>query len=85
MNYNKEINKDALEYLKAKRWGKFLLAVPPGAPRGYVVDESVVQIIRIRASQISNDKDSGRTLTVNYNRESGVLTVTAALKNKQND
>ena len=81
MNYNKENSRSALEYLGAKKWGKFLLAIPPGAPRGYIVDGQYVQVIRIRASQISKDADSDRMFTVNYNDESGVLTITSTLKN----
>ena len=80
MNYNKQDSRKAVEYLEAKKWGKFLLAVPPGAPRGYNVEREYVQIIRIRATQISNDKDCDRTITINYNDESGVLVVTSTLK-----
>lgn len=80
MNYNKENSRTALEYLSAKKWGKFLLAIPPGAPRGYIVEREYVQIIRIRASQISKDENSDRIFTVNYNDESGVLTVTSTIK-----
>lgn len=82
MNYNKENSRTALEYLNAKKWGKFLLAIPPGLPFGYVVDREYVQVIRIRASQISKDAD--RVFTLNYNDESGVLTIKAILKEPNN-
>lgn len=75
MNYNKENSKKALEHLKNQNWGEFLKSLPLGVPCGYVVEKDMVQIIRIRASQIA--KSGERTFSINYNAESGVIVITA--------
>lgn len=81
MNYNKQDNLNAMEHLANKRWGKFLMSVPPGAPRGYILeDKSVMQIIRIRASQLSKDETCDRSFIISYTEETKVLTVTVTLK-----
>ena len=84
MNYKK--NKSAVDYLEAGKWGKFLMSVPVGTPRGYVLkDANKVQIIRIRASQMSKNPDCDRTFLIGFTEESGVLTVTATIKQKRED
>lgn len=81
MNYNKQSNADAVKYLADKKWGKFLMSVPVGTARGYVLeDKSLVQIIRIRASQLSKDPECDRTFLISYTAETKVITVTATLK-----
>lgn len=76
------MKENAVEHLKSRKWQKFLMAVPLNKPSGYHIDNANdIQVLRVRASQLSNADKCDRTFNVTVDYETKVVTVTAKLKN----
>lgn len=82
----KERTNTVENYLQMRQWKKFLLALPLKKPRGFVFENANdLFTIRVRATQLNTDPNCDRKFSVTLDLDRKVATITATLKNTNDD
>lgn len=82
----KERTTTAERFLKNRQWTKFLMSLPLGLSKGYFVENANdLFTIRVRATQLNKSDKCDREFKVLLNLDTKVATITATLKNTNDD
>ncbi len=74
----------AEEWLRQRKWKKFLMAVPLNKPKGYHLENSNdLMTLRVRATQLNKDTNCDRNFSVTIDFDTKVATITTTNKYDQ--